>query len=82
MAIETSGEKRNLNLNINAQQAILNAYISNNSMLKSLAGHYLILTFRSSNCIFVEGYKFYLALLNVNCIIAIYIANNFEPFNS
>ena len=33
MAIETPGGKRNLNKNINAQQAILNAYITNNSSL-------------------------------------------------
>ena len=33
MAIEIHGEKRNLNMNINAQQAILNAYILNNSRL-------------------------------------------------
>ena len=30
MAIEIPGGKRNLNMNINAQQAILNAYITNN----------------------------------------------------
>ncbi len=33
MAIEIPGGKRNLNMNINAQQAILNAYITNNSSL-------------------------------------------------
>ena len=33
VAIETLGGKRNLNMNINAQQAILNAYIFNNSSL-------------------------------------------------
>ena len=33
MAIEIPGRKRNLNMNINAQQAILNAYITNNSSL-------------------------------------------------
>ena len=33
MAIEILGGKRNLNMNINAQQAILNAYILNNSRL-------------------------------------------------
>ena len=32
-AIEIPGRKRNLNMNINAQQVILNAYISNNSSL-------------------------------------------------
>ena len=36
MAIETPGEKRNLNKNINAQQAILNAYITNNSTLPEI----------------------------------------------
>ncbi len=33
MAIGIPGGKRNLNMNINAQQAILNAYITNNSSL-------------------------------------------------
>ena len=33
VAIEIPGGKRNLNMNINAQQVILNAYISNNSSL-------------------------------------------------
>ena len=33
VAIEIPGGKRNLNININAQQVILNAYISNNSSL-------------------------------------------------
>ena len=33
VAIELPGGKRNLNMNINAQQVILNAYISNNSSL-------------------------------------------------
>ena len=33
LAIEIPGGKRNLNMNINAQQAILNAYITNNSSL-------------------------------------------------
>ena len=33
MAIEIPGGKRNLKMNINAQQAILNAYITNNSSI-------------------------------------------------
>ncbi len=33
MAIEIPGGKRNLKININAQQTILNAYITNNSSL-------------------------------------------------
>ena len=36
VAIETPSGKRNLNMNINAQQVILNAYISNNSSLCNL----------------------------------------------
>ena len=31
MAIEIPGGKRNLNMNINAQQVISNTYLSNNS---------------------------------------------------
>ena len=33
VAIEVPGGKRNLNKNINVQQVILNAYMSNNSSL-------------------------------------------------
>ncbi len=43
MAIEIPGGKRNLNMNINAQQAILNAYITNNSSLYKI---YSAITFR------------------------------------
>ncbi len=44
MAIEVPGGKRNLKMNINAQQAILNAYITNNSSLFKI---YSAITFRS-----------------------------------
>ena len=33
VAIEITGGKRNLNMNINAQQVILDVYIANNSSL-------------------------------------------------
>ena len=61
VAIETPGGKRNLNININAQQAILKAYISNNSSLyKNLFADVSLLHRNIIRAIIMNWQKLYL----------------------